>query len=127
MNTRFIRCLRITLENEYYVFICHASGRLQSGLCMISFFEIHQMTYDKFPARAGVPQITMDGMQPRQVYRSSTCKVSMTNEVLGEKNSLTGVPNPVTASQPTSAGKPVPLHPMDDPIVMSVNALYAPP
>ncbi len=41
------------------------------------------------------------------------------NLVLGE---LTGVPNPVTASHPVLAGKPVVLHPIADPFVMSVKA-----
>jgi len=35
---------------------------------------------------------------------------------------LTGVPKPVTASQPACAGKPVVPHPVADPEVMSVNA-----
>ena len=35
-----------------------------------------------------------------------------------------GVPNPVTASHPVFAGKPVELQPMADPLVTSVNALY---
>jgi hypothetical protein len=32
---------------------------------------------------------------------------------------LTGVPHPVTASQPTFAGKPVVLHPAEEPLVTS--------
>lgn len=35
---------------------------------------------------------------------------------------LTGVPKPVTASQPAWAGKPVVLQPDADPLVISVNA-----
>lgn len=36
----------------------------------------------------------------------------------------TGVPNPVTASQPTAAGKPVVLHPAEEPLVTSGKSQY---
>ena len=42
-----------------------------------------------------------------------------------ERKRLTGVPKPLTASQPAWAGKPVVPHPLADPLVISVNA--APP
>ena len=45
----------------------------------------------------------------------------------GDVDELTGVPHPVTASQPTWAGNPLLLQPMLEPLVMSVRALYAPP
>jgi hypothetical protein len=38
---------------------------------------------------------------------------------------LTGVPNPVTASQPLAAGNPVVLHPIAEPFVISVKELFA--
>lgn len=40
--------------------------------------------------------------------------------------SLTGVPYPVTASQPGSAGKPVVLHPAELPLTISLNASNPP-
>ena len=39
-----------------------------------------------------------------------------------QRNRLTGVPKPLTASQPAWAGKPVVPHPVADPLVISVNA-----
>lgn len=41
--------------------------------------------------------------------------------------SITGVPKPVTASQPTAAGNPGVSQPIEDPVVMSVSAAKAPP
>jgi len=40
----------------------------------------------------------------------------------GEEQRLTGVPKPVTASQPVWAGKPVVLQPREEPVTISVNA-----
>ena len=41
-----------------------------------------------------------------------------------QDNSRTGVPKPVTASQPFFAGNPSVSQPLDDPLRISVNALY---
>jgi hypothetical protein len=47
-------------------------------------------------------------------------------KILGlEVQSLTGVPNPVAASQPSQAGNPAVLHPVFDPAMTSLNPLEA--
>ena len=82
--------------------------------------------------QAAVILMTKSAMRAALIPRLE-CQRANVGEVLQQllaccqwhvQQSPTGVPKPVTASQPSKAGKPVVLQPSAEPLVISVKPLY---